>query len=81
MACAILAAKKVCRLTLCRHGQTGMHQDATLGQRLTAHLGLADESNIFRLISLVRKCRRILKDQDRSSRAGEALSGCLEMAA
>lgn len=66
------------RHSLCRHGQTGMHQDAALGQRLAAHLGLAEESNVFWLISLIRKCRRILKDQDRPSRACEALPGCLK---
>ncbi len=42
--------------------------------------GFADETKVFWLISPIRKCRRILKEHDRPSRAFDVLSACLEMA-
>jgi hypothetical protein len=67
--------------TIFRFPIPSAHQDAALVQRLAAHLGFVDETNVFWRISLIRKCRRILKEEDRSSRAFDALSACLEMAA
>jgi hypothetical protein len=56
-----------------------MHQDTALGQRLGKITTLPDESDAFWLIPLIRKGRRILKDENRPSRTGEALAGRLKM--
>jgi hypothetical protein len=56
-----------------------MHQDTALGQWLAKITTLPDESDAFWLIPLIRKGRRILKDENRPSRTGEALPGRLKM--
>lgn len=70
-----------------RHGEARMHEDAADGMHCLAPvLGVASpnalrEADVFRTLAFEAELRRILQHEDRAVRGGEALRGCLKMAA